>query len=1139
MKCPRCGSENPDLFTFCGQCGQRISRDGVSAPLYSVTGERRVVTVLFACLPGLPALSEHLSLEEARRLINSCLETLAAPIYKYGGTLDKFVGQEIMVIFGAPETHEDDAARALYTALEMTTSLKQFNEAEQRRLPQPLTFGCGINTGHVFAGEVGLAAYSVIGNAVNLANRLAHLAEPGQILVGESTYRQTHSRFDFLPLPPLRVRGRIEALPIYLLVGGRTGHVGGWPMATLTSPLVGRTEEVRALENGLTQLSAGRGGVITIVGEAGLGKSRLVEEVRSHHPDLHWLEGHASSYNNHQPLLLFQDLLRRWAGVKEQDEAEVRRQVLEVLRQLLPGSVQEVYPFLLNLLQVRPDAESAEVLNALSAEGVRNHTLMALRLLLSALTRQHPTVVILEDFQWVDPSTMEMLRRLLPLTQEKACLFILLSRQPVRGLLEQEPTTTEAVHWTDISLAPLSNEETEALIQNLLQDSTLPRDIRRQILEHAEGNPLFVEETLRSLVQQGSLIEQDGQWKTVRSVQQIEIPDTLRMLLTSRVDHLPPLVKETLHQAAVIGRIFTRRLLARVALDESVLDQHLRILLENNIIRYYALEGEEGRAYAFSHSLIREVAYEAILMTRRVNIHRRVLEAMEEIYAGRLNEHSGALAYHARGGELWEKAVHYLHIAGDRAKSAWALREAVHYYGRAMEVLHQHNIHLDRQRLADLYHECATAHTALGDFDAAAEVWQRLMEIGEQMQDPLLRGHALQSAAVISAHRGDAPGLIESSLAACRELEAAGADWSRGVSLLALAQGYLKVGQLDAAQASIAEGLRLVGDIRRWPGYDPRGEAFYNAGLVAMLKGDLEEALQYFAQSQEMAFRAGEQIYVGASQGFTGLVLGYQGKYQTALTHAEKGVQTAQQAESPFIAYACKACSAWIHAMSGHYGAALRQSDFAVLDQEGFRDARAIALVAQGDAYVGLQQPASALTAYQKALDVAGLTHVVTISAIRGIGVAYLGLGQAEAALNSLESAVSLATSSGLGWYLAQALRDAARAYLLLGKRDQAARRVDDLLALAVHGGYAELAGWGYLLRGLASDVRDDLKRALRVGLELGCLPLTWEAGEALAEDPQAHQAACDAVRAIADDLSDDLRLAFLDCPRVSALLAR
>lgn|GEM_PF-5646048 len=1139
MKCPRCGFENPDLFSFCGQCGQRISRDGVSTPIYPVTGERRLVTVLFACLPGLPALSEHLPLEDARRLINSCLESLAAPIYKYGGTLDKFVGQEIMVVFGAPETHEDDTVRALRTALEMASALKRFNETEGRHLPQPLTFGCGVNTGHVFAGEVGLAAYSVMGDAVNLANRLAHLAEPGQILVGESTYRQAHPRFDFLPLPPLRVRGRMDAMPIYLLVGGREEHVSGWPMATLTSPLVGRVEELHTLESGLARLRAGRGGVIAITGEAGLGKSRLVEEVRSRYPDLQWLEGHAFSYNNHQPLLPFQDLLWRWAGVKEQTEEEIRRQVLEVLKLLLPDSAREIYPFILNLLQVRPDPESAEVLDALSAEGVRGHTLTTLRLFFAGLARQRPTVVVLEDLQWADPSTMEMLRRLLPLTTEVPCFFILLSRQPIREALGQEPLEPGEVDWSDISLIPLSPDETITLTRNLLQGGVVPHDIQRQILEHAEGNPLFVEETLRSLIQKGILIEQNGQWRATHPLQQIEIPDTLRILLTSRVDHLPPLVKETLYQAAVIGRIFTRRLLARVTLDESLLDQHLRTLLENNLIRYYALEGEEGRAYTFSHSLIREVAYEAILMTRRLNIHRRVLAAMEEIYSGRLEEHSSALAYHACGGEMWEKAVHYLHRAGDRAKGSWALREAVHYYEQAMEIIQQHNIRLERQRLADLYHECATAHTMLGNFDAANTVWQRLMEMGNRTQDPLLRGHALQSAAVVSAHRGDISAMIENSLAACRELEAAGADWSRGVALLALAQGQAKAGQLDAAQASIAEGLRLVGDTRHWPGYDPRGEAFHNAGLVAMLKGNLEEALRYFAQAREMAARAGEQVYVGASQGFTGLVLGYRGRYDAAITHAEQGFQTAQQAESPLIAYVCKACSAWVHAMMGHYGTVLRLTDFATLNQEGFRDARVIALVAQGDAYASLQLAASALTAYQQALEVAGLTHVVTISAIRGIGMAHLGLGQTEAALNSLESAVSLAAYGGLQWFHAQALRDLARACLLLGQPNQAGQRADELLSLAIPGGYAELAGWGYLWRGLARGVREDIKRALETGVELGCLPLTWEAGEALADEPQAHQAACAAVQAIADDLPEGLRASFLNCPRVHALLAR
>ncbi len=1146
MKCPRCRFENPDAFAFCGRCGQQLSREDSSARPRPIIGERRFVTVLFARISGLLVLSERLDLEDVRTLINACLESLSGPIYKYGGTLDKFVGQEIMAVFGAPEVHEDDVERALRAALEMAQALDRFNEIEQAHLPEPLTFGCGINTGLVFAGEVGAPGqevYSVMGDAVNLANRLVYLAEPGQILIGENTYRQAPSLFDFHPLPSIRVRGKLEPVPVYLLLGGRERHMRGWRMAGLVSPLVGRAEEMVQLRDCIRRLRAGQGGVISITGEAGLGKSRLVAEVRSLEQDLRWLEGRSLSYTTNWPLAPFRDLLRRWAGVGERTEEDVRQRTREALEQVLPDQVTEIYPFLLHLLEIQPDPQSAAVLAPLSAEGIHTHTLAAMRAFLSSLANNRPAVVVMEDFHWADRSSVGMLRRLLSLTGEVPLLFLLVYRLMPPEVLDAElrRAVLEAGAYTELSLAPLSREATTTLVANLLRSSTVPAVLQTRILERTEGNPLFVEEVIRALVQERALVEQDGRWKLTQAVQKIEIPATLRGLLASRVGRLDPEVKDTLSQAAVIGRVFTRRLLAEVAWDEELLDEHLRILLENNFIRYYSLAGEEGRAYIFSHGLTQEAAYEAILLARRLTIHRRVLEAMERLYGGYLEEQYGALAHHAYAGKVWEKAARYFHAAGDRAKATWALPEAVRYYQQAMDVIHEHAVEFDRERLADLYHECSTAYTMLGEYDVARTIYQRLLDLGEVLKDPYLRGHALHSAAVVAAHSGDIHTLVQSARQACEEFQAAGADWSRGVAILTLAQGQIKSGELDAAQASIREGLRLVGNTRRWPGYDPRGEAACNAGLVAMLKGDLAEALESFEQAQWWAAQAGERIFVGVSQGLAGLTHGFRGAYEVALKKLEEGIKIGEEADLPLVAYLCAACAAWVQAMVGRYGSVFHLTDFVCGESQAeFRDPRAIALLARGDAYIGLQDPERALAAYQQAFEVAGLSHVVTVPTMRGLGLAYLRLGQTEQGLASLSNAVNFATSSGLRWFQAQALRDSAWAHVRTGDRALAVEQAEELLALAEPAGYREMVGWGHLLRGLAAGEPGDLRQALEIGQALGCLALVWEAGEALArgEDPQARTVTVSAVRAIADDLPEDLRGVFLARERVRNLLA-
>jgi class 3 adenylate cyclase/tetratricopeptide (TPR) repeat protein len=1102
------------------------------------------VTVLFACVSGLLELSEQLELEEARRLINACLESLSGPVYKYGGTLDKFVGKEIMAVFGAPEVHEDDAERALCTALEMARALDRFNETERTHLPAPLSLGCGINTGLVFAGEVGALgqeAYSVMGDAVNLANRLAYLAEPGQILVGEHTYLQAASSFDFHPLPAIRVRGKLEPVPVKLLLGERDRSARGLRMAGLISPLVGRTEEMDLLRSRIHRLRDGQGGTILLMGEAGLGKSRMVAELRSLEQDLRWLEGRSSPYGTHEPLSPFRDLLLRWTGVEERTGDDARERVSEALERALPEQADAVYPFFLHVLDIQPDPQTAEMLAALSAEGVYTRTLAAMRSFFSGLAHSQPTVVVMEDLHWADRSSVELLRRLLPLSTEAPLLFLLVARETPFGVpgLDLQLAVPEDEAHTELELVPLSQEETSVLISNLLGDSQVPPALQDHIRRKAEGNPLFVEEIIRALMQEGALVQEDGQWKLTRAIQKIEIPNTLRGLLTSRIDKLGAEVKDTLSQAAVIGRVFAKRLLASVARDEGFLDEHLRILLENNFIRYYTLQDEEERAYIFDHGLTQEAAYEAIVTVRRIAIHRRVLEAMEQADSGYQDQY-GALAHHATVGEVWDKAAHYLHAAGDRAKAAWALPEAARYYEQATEVVREHAVELSRDELADLYHECSSAHTMLGEYDAARTVSQGLMDLAETLDDSYLRGHAFHSAAVVAAHSGDTATLVQSARRACDELQAAGADWNRGVALLALAQGQIRSGDLDGAQASVKEGLRLVGDARRWPGYDPRGEASFNAGLVALLKGELEEAATFFEQTRDFAARAGEQLFVGVSHGFAGLTFGFQGDYELALRCLEDGRRVGESADIPLATFLCAACAAWVHAMVGRYGSSLHLTAFASDERQAeSRDARAIALLSRGDAYIGLQDPERGLAAYQNAFEVAGLAHVVTVPAMRGIGLAYLRLGQVEQGMASLGNAVNFATFGGLRWFRAQALRDLVWAHLQTGDRVIAANLAEELLELAESAGYREMVGWGHLLRGQAAAGSSDLREALAIGQELGCLSLVWEAGEALAEDdPQVEQVVASAVRTIAADLPQDARRDFVAHKRVNRFIS-
>jgi tetratricopeptide (TPR) repeat protein len=418
-------------------------------------------------------------------------------------------------------------------------------------------------------------------------------------------------------------------------------------------------------------------------------------------------------------------------------------------------------------------------------------------------------------------------------------------------------------------------------------------------------------------------------------------------------------------------------------------------------------------------------------------------------------------------------------------------------------------------------------------------VHQQLLDLGQALDDAYLRGHAYHSAAVVASHLGDLPLAVKNARQACRELEPAGADWARGVALLTLAQAKAKSGDLDAAQRMMEKGRRLVGDRRRWPGYDPQGEAAYYAGLIQLFKGDVVEAESFFDRALSLALRSGEQIFMALSLGFAGLALAFQGDFPPAMERLESGIRKGEEAGLPLASLTCAAGAAWVHGMMGHFGTALRLTAFASAEHAlESRDAYALAHLARGDAHLELDDAEAALSDYQRALEVAGLSHVITIPALQGIGLAHLSLGKVEQGLTVLTNAVNMASFGGLRWFHARALCGFSRAHLGLGERAAAADHAAAVLDISQHSGYEAMIGWGYLLRGRAVGSEEDLKQALEMGRQLGILTLIWQAGEALGTD-RARAQAVDAVQTIADDLPPGERRAFLASDSVAALLAQ
>lgn len=701
MRCTSCGGENPDSTTFCGWCGSRLGAPPIAdtrvaphiAPSPSSPipqDELRLVSVLFADLAGFTTLAESMDAETVGRILDECFDCLVPCVEHHGGTVDKFIGDALMALFGAPVAHDNDPELAVLAALEMQTALSQYGQ--ERGLEIGLHIG--INTGRVLAASVGGGGrrdYSVIGDAVNVAARLQQTSNPGEILIGGDTLRLCGHCFQTEAVGAIAVKGRAGRVNAHRVLGRSRARVSarGWQGAPIESSMVGREQERRAFEQGLAQLEAGSGGVVAVVGEAGMGKSRLVAEARDSHVGrgAAWLEGQCIPYARSISYQPFKGLLRQDCAIGLDDSPMVGRAKLsQRLEVLLADDSREALPYLSFLLQLpsQPETEG-EVLN-LPEASLRMQLVLSTRRYLEQLAADRPTVLVFEDVHWMDESSMSLLEQLLQVSTEARVLFCLVSRPDADSPFPRLADRARAVapdRFVQINLARLPGAEVGALIENLV-GSGMPRQLHEIIESKADGNPFFVEEIIRSLIDMGALEpdEQGSGWRATTSAPHTVLPDTLESLIVARVDRLPEELRRTLKLASVVGRVFPLRLLAGLG-PHPELGLRLEILQNLGFVQQQR-PGDEAE-YAFIHAYVQEATYGCILARERKEMHRRVAESLERWYGDRLSEVYGHLAYHYARAEVWDKASDFLAKAGDQAQRIAADNEALAHFELALE----------------------------------------------------------------------------------------------------------------------------------------------------------------------------------------------------------------------------------------------------------------------------------------------------------------------------------------------------------------------------------------------------------------------------------------------------------------------
>jgi len=674
------------------------SRHTLGGPSLQVEGthgeERKVVTVLFADLSGSTALAERLDPEVMRGILASFFNALAHEIQRFGGTIDKYAGDAVMAVFGAPVAHEDDPARALRAALAIRGSVSRLNETVEREHAIRLALRIGLNSGAVVAGTLPgevQTAYTVVGDAVNTAQRLQSIAEPGAILVGATTQRLTARAFAFDAIEPVRVKGKAEPLAAFRLIGAR---------ATATTPvrsaLVGRDAELAKIVAAVDAVERGEGRVALVTGEAGIGKSRLLAEARhaSAGGRVTALEGRALSITQGISYVPFIEIIRQDAGIAEDDTEDTSWEKFERrLRALFNDETADVLPYLATLVGLSVTSELAERVRYLDAQAMGRQIFASARRYVARLAQERPLVLIFEDWHWADESSAALLEHLLPLVETERLGICVASRPEERATtlarLRDVVARDHGLRFVEVRLARLPPPESERLLANLVPIDAIPATVRALILERTDGNPLFVEEVVRSLVDLGGIVRGDGgEWRATERLERITIPDTVHGVIVARIDRLNDEVKEVLKLASVIGRSFLERLLRAIAEADDALGGALAELQQLELIRERSRIPE--LEYVFKHALVHDAAYESLLLQRRKELHARVGEAIERLFAERIEEFYGVLAYHFARAENWEKAQDYLFKAGDRAErvagDAEALghyRQAVAAYGRA------------------------------------------------------------------------------------------------------------------------------------------------------------------------------------------------------------------------------------------------------------------------------------------------------------------------------------------------------------------------------------------------------------------------------------------------------------------------
>jgi len=708
----------------------------MTAPAAKNEAERRSATVMFADIVGFTAMSEKMDPEDLTHLMNSCFSMMETVIDRFGGVVDKFIGDCVMALFGVPFAAENAAQRAVNAAIELKKRLASFND--DHGLEAPLGLHVGINTGVVVAGDMGGSIkrdYTVMGETVNIASRLESASAEGQILVGPDTYSSTRHLFRFRELKRLPIKGKKTLLRVYELLSIQKSlhRTAFGKRQRLSSQLVGRDSELAFMENRLGRLLEGKGGIINLVGEAGVGKTRIVLELKNNAilKKFRLIEGRATSIGENLRYHVFVDLLRHLFGINEQetDPSSVRRVIKEIRSLLGQEDAEEAIAFIALVMGLSVSGSHCQQVAEIEGEAIEVLIKKTVRQLLTVMSEKRPLLVILEDIHWADKSSINLLESLLDLSATRPVFFLNMFRPHYSGFCDNLANKGDLL-WpgvcSRVKLKPLTEDASKTLIRNLLSTDHLPAHVKEKIVSAGSGNPLFIEEVLKSLIDSAKIKRKNHAFLFEDGANRVSIPPKISDVLMERIDMLDKPTRNVVRTASVIGKRFYVSILKDVSGKGDDIHKSLKKLVACHFLtKKIKKDGEE---YSFNHELVREAAYKSILRQTKKEIHLKIAKAIESVFHERLHEFYGMLSYHYGRAGAQELAETYMLKAGEDALKTGASNEAIYYYKKALAIyLEKYGRAADPGKIATLEKNIAFSLFSKGRHTEAAEYYRKVV----------------------------------------------------------------------------------------------------------------------------------------------------------------------------------------------------------------------------------------------------------------------------------------------------------------------------------------------------------------------------------------------------------------------------